>query len=448
MNLDVTYPRRKTTPCKVGPITMGGGHPVVVQSMITEETRNVDACVEQIIGLHQAGCEIVRVTTPTLGEAECLEAIRAKVSEKHGYVPLTADVHHQGSAIAVEAAKHVDEVRVNPGLFVFKRHGTRANDLGSRISDLGTDQPAAESQQPTDLRGESGEEIDRLRAELAYGQAEWVEEMAAIESSFVPVIEACKKYGRALRVGVNHGSLSERMLVTYGDTPEGMVQSALEYLRLCEKHGYTNLNISAKASRVPIMLAANRLLVKRMDEEGMAYPLHLGVTEAGDGEYARIKSTAGIATLLSEGIGDTIRVSLAEDPIHEIPVCYDILQALGLRKTKVEYIACPSCGRTKFHLPRVLNEVRDATKHLVGLDIAVMGCIVNGPGEMADADYGYVGAAGGKITLYRGKEPVKHGIPQENGVTELIGLLRADGVWTDPPEGTTPRRDLTALKTL
>lgn len=434
MNLDVTYPRRPTTPCKVGPITMGGGHPVVVQSMITEETRNVDACVEQIIELHKAGCEIVRVTTPTLGEAECLAEIRAKVTERHGYVPLTADVHHQGTAIAVEAAKHVDEVRVNPGLFVFKRHGTRAEQV--------------QSQTPVDFRGESGDEVDRLRAELAYGQQEWAEEVAAIEESFVPVIEACKRFGRAVRVGVNHGSLSERILVTYGDTPEGMVQSALEYLRLCEKHDFKNLNISAKASRVPIMLAANRLMVKRMEEEGMAYPLHLGVTEAGDGEYARIKSTAGIATLLAEGIGDTIRVSLAEDPIHEIPVCYDILQALGLRKTKVEYIACPSCGRTKFHLPRVLNEVRDATKHLVGLDIAVMGCIVNGPGEMADADYGYVGAAGGKITLYRGKEVVKNGIPQERGVEELIALLKSDGMWTEPLEGAVPRKELTALRTV
>jgi (E)-4-hydroxy-3-methylbut-2-enyl-diphosphate synthase len=442
MNLDVTYPRRKTTPCRVGPITMGGGHPVVVQSMITEETRNVDACVDQIIALHEAGCEIVRVTTPTLGEAECLEAIRAKVSEKHGYVPLTADVHHQGTAIAVEAAKHVDEVRVNPGLFVFKRHGSRVDQLGTRSSESGTES------QPNDFRGEQGAEIDRLRAELAYGKEEWANELSAVEDSFVPVIEACRKHDRAMRVGVNHGSLSERMLVTYGDTPEGIVQSALEYVRLCEKHGYRNLNISAKASRVPIMLAANRLLVKRMDEEGMAYPLHLGVTEAGDGEYARVKSTAGIGTLLAEGIGDTIRVSLAEDPIHEIPVCYDILQALGLRKTKVEYIACPSCGRTKFHLPRVLNEVRDATKHLVGLDIAVMGCIVNGPGEMADADYGYVGAAGGKITLYRGKEVVKHGIPQERGVDELIDLLKADGVWTEPLAARTAPKPLVELRTL
>ncbi len=234
-----------------------------------------------------------------------------------------------------------------------------------------------------------------------------------------------------MRVGVNHGSLSERILITYGDTPRGLVESALEYLRICEKHDYFNLNISAKASRVPVMIAANRMMAMRLDEEGMNYPLHLGVTEAGDGQYARIKSTAGIATLLAEGIGDTIRVSLSEDPINEIPACYEILQAMNLRKTQVEYIACPSCGRTKFDLPSVLNKVRDATRHLKGLDIAVMGCIVNGPGEMADADYGYVGAAGGKITLYRKRDVVKSGIPQENGVQELVDLLKADGVWND-----------------
>jgi (E)-4-hydroxy-3-methylbut-2-enyl-diphosphate synthase len=408
MARDITFPRRKTTPCYVGPVTMGGGHPVVVQSMITEETRNIDACVEQIIELHKAGCEMVRVTTPSLGEAEAMEAIRAKVTEQYQYVPLTADVHHQGTAIAVEAAKHVDEVRVNPGLFVFHRHTNRTE----------------------------------------YLEEEHVAERLAIEESFVPVIEACKKHGRAMRVGVNHGSLSERMLVTYGDTPDGMVESAMEYLRICEAHGYTNLNISLKASRVPVMVTANRLMVNRMDAEGMAYCLHLGVTEAGDGEYARIKSTAGIGTLLMEGIGDTIRVSLSEDPIHEIPVCYDILQSLGLRKTKVEYIACPSCGRTKFNLPTVLNQVRDATKHLVGLDIAVMGCIVNGPGEMADADYGYVGAAGGKITLYRKREIVKSGIPQERGVEELVGLLRADGLWQEPPAGSLPQKQAIVPLTL
>jgi (E)-4-hydroxy-3-methylbut-2-enyl-diphosphate synthase len=383
----------------------------LVQSMITEETRNVDACVEQIIELHKIGCELVRVTTPTLGEAECLEAIRAKVTERYQYVPLTADVHHQGTDIAVEAAKHVDEVRINPGLFVFKRHGSRKN---------------------VDMRGREGDEVALLREELAYSEEEQKIELQAIEDSLVPVLDACKKHDRAMRIGVNHGSLSERVMVTYGDTPAGMIESAMEYLRLCEKHDYRNLNISCKASRVQIMVAANRLMVKRMAEEGMAYPMHLGVTEAGDGDYARIKSTAGIATLLMEGIGDTIRVSLSEDPKMEIPVCYDILQSLGLRKTKVEYIACPSCGRTKFNLPTVLREVRDATKHLVGLDIAVMGCIVNGPGEMADADYGYVGAAGGKITLYRSRNVVKNGIPQEQGVEELIKLLKQDGKWTEP----------------
>jgi (E)-4-hydroxy-3-methylbut-2-enyl-diphosphate synthase len=385
---------------------MGGGHPVVVQSMVTEETRNVEAVVEQVVALHKAGCEIVRVTTPTMAEAQCLDEITRKVAETYQKVPMTADVHHQGSGIAVEAAKYVDEVRVNPGLFVFHRHTGR----------------------------------------VEYTDQEHEDERRAIEESFVPVIEACKRHGRAMRVGVNHGSLSERMLVTYGDTPRGLVESALEYVRLCVKHGYENLNISAKASRVPVMIEANRLMVSTLDPLGFNFPLHLGVTEAGDGEYARVKSTAGIATLLAQGIGDTIRVSLAEDPINEIPVCYEILQALGLRKTQVEYIACPSCGRTKFNLPTVLREVRDATRHLVGLDIAVMGCIVNGPGEMAGADYGYVGAAGGKITLYRGKAVVKNGIPQENGVQELIALLKQDGVWKEPEDSDI--REVTPLKTV
>lgn len=389
---EIFFPRRKTRAVRVGSVTMGASHPIVVQSMITEETRNIEACVDQVIELHRAGSEIVRVTTPSLSEAEAVGEIRAKVIERYRPVPLTADVHHQGTAIAIEAAKHVDEVRVNPGLFVFRKSTNKED----------------------------------------YTAAEHKEELAAIEESFAPVILACKSHGRAMRIGVNHGSLAERMLVTYGDTPDGMVESALEYVRICHKHEYYDINISAKASRVPIMVAANRLLARRLDDEGLDIPLHLGVTEAGDGEYARIKSTAGIATLLMEGIGDTIRVSLAEDPINEIPVCYDILQSLGLRKTKVEYIACPSCGRTKFNLPRVLNEVREATRHLVGLDIAVMGCIVNGPGEMADADYGYVGKAGGMITLYRRKEVVRNNIPQERGVAELIALLKEDGVWAEP----------------
>jgi|CXWL01.1.fsa_nt_gi (E)-4-hydroxy-3-methylbut-2-enyl-diphosphate synthase len=437
MNPEISYPRRKTRAVRVGDVFMGGQNPILVQSMITEETRNIDACVEQIIALHKVGCELVRVTTPTLGEAQCLEEIRSKVIEKYQIVSLTADVHHQGTDIAVEAARYVDEVRVNPGLFVFHKHGSRAKKV--QVADLVQLSPNSpqSSTSPSsktavlDVRGRDEAEMLRLKEELEFSPEEWKAELDAIEESLVPVIEACKARDIAMRIGVNHGSLAERLLVTYGDTPQGLVESALEYCRICRKHGYENINISAKASRVQIKVQANRLMAERLDAEGFDYPLHLGVTEAGDGEYARIKSTAGIATLLMEGLGDTIRVSLAEDPVNEIPVCYDILQSLGLRKTKVEYIACPSCGRTKFNLPAVLHEVREATKHLVGLDIAVMGCIVNGPGEMADADYGYVGAAGGKITLYRKREVVKNGIPQENGVSELIGLLKEDGLWVE-----------------
>ncbi len=392
----LNFTRRPTRPVHVGPVTIGGQHPIAVQSMITEETRNIAGCVEQIIAMHQIGCEIVRVTTPTLAEAHCLGDIQAEVRRRGFQVPLVADVHHQGSDIAVAVAQFVDKVRINPGLFVFHKPRGRAEE---------------------------------------YTDSEIREEQAAIEASLRPVLDVCKERDIAMRIGVNHGSLAERLTVTYGDTPEGMVESALEYIRICEAHDYKNLVISLKASRVPVMLAANRLMARRMTELSMDYPLHLGVTEAGDGDYARIKSTAGIATLLAEGIGDTIRVSLAEDPINEIPVCYDILQALGLRKTKVEFIACPSCGRTKFELTSVLRQVKAATNHLVGLDIAVMGCIVNGPGEMADADYGYVGKGGGVITLYRGRTPVKN-VPQEQGVSELVALIKADGRWMDPPEGT------------
>ena len=386
-------PRRLTRAVRVGNIYIGGNHPIVVQSMITEETRNVAACVEQIIRMSKAGSEIVRVTTPTIDEAHCLGEIQAELRRRGYDVPLVADVHHQGGSIAELVARFVDKVRINPGLFVFRK--------------------------------------PRLRVE-EYSAAEIVEEQEAIERSLRPVLVACKERDVAMRIGVNHGSLAERMLVTYGDTPEGMVESALEYVRICEANDFRNIVISLKASRVPVMIAANRLMARRMDALGMDYPLHLGVTEAGDGEYARVKSTAGIGTLLAEGIGDTIRVSLSEDPIDELPVCYGILQALGLRRTQVEFIACPSCGRTKFELTTVLREVKAATRHLVGLNIAVMGCIVNGPGEMADADYGYVGKGGGVITLYRGREAVRN-VPQEQGVAALVDLIKADGRWMEPP---------------
>ncbi|WP_448380452.1 (E)-4-hydroxy-3-methylbut-2-enyl-diphosphate synthase [Gloeomargarita sp.] len=391
-DMPLTFPRRRTRPVQVGDVTIGGDHPVVVQSMINEDTLDVEGSVRAIRRLHEMGCEIVRVTVPSLAHAHAVAEIRKQLQKQYKDVPLVADVHHNGMKIALEVAKHVHKVRINPGLYVFEK--------------------------PKPNRTE-------------YTQAEFDEIAEKIRETLAPLVISLREQGKAMRIGVNHGSLSERMLFTYGDTPEGMVESALEFIRICESLDFRNLVISLKASRVPVMLAANRLMVKRMEELGMDYPLHLGVTEAGDGEYGRIKSTAGIATLLAEGIGDTIRVSLTEAPEKEIPVCYGILQALGLRRTMVEYVACPSCGRTLFNLEEVLHKVREATKHLTGLNIAVMGCIVNGPGEMADADYGYVGKTPGVIALYRGREEIKR-VPEEEGVTELINLIKADGRWVEP----------------
>ncbi len=389
---DTTITRRKTRPVQVGDVIIGGEHPVVVQSMINEDTLDIDGSVAGIRRLHEAGCEIVRVTVPSMAHARALAQIKTKLAETYQRVPLVADVHHNGMKIALEVAKHVDKVRINPGLYVFEK-------------------------------GDS----DRTE----YTQAEFDHIGAKIRETLAPLVISLRDQGKAMRIGVNHGSLAERMLFTYGDTPEGMVESALEFIRICESLDFYNLVISLKASRVPVMLAAYRLMVKRMDDLGMSYPLHLGVTEAGDGEYGRIKSTAGIGTLLAMGIGDTIRVSLTEAPEKEIPVCYSILQALGLRKTMVEYVACPSCGRTLFNLEDVLHKVREATSHLTGLDIAVMGCIVNGPGEMADADYGYVGKQAGTIALYRGREEIKR-VPEAQGVAELIDLIKSDGRWIEP----------------
>ncbi len=394
-----TIVRRKTRPVKVGDITIGGGHPVVVQSMINEDTLDIAGSVAGIRHLHEAGCEIVRVTVPSMAHAKALAEIKAQLKQTYQTVPLVADVHHNGMKIALEVAKHVDKVRINPGLYVFEKPSKNAD--GS----------------------------DRTE----YTQAEFDSIGAKIRETLEPLVISLRDQGKAMRIGVNHGSLAERMLFTYGDTPEGMVESALEFIRICESLDFYNIIISLKASRVPVMLAAYRLMVKRMDDLGMSYPLHLGVTEAGDGEYGRIKSTAGIGTLLAVGIGDTIRVSLTEAPEKEIPVCYSILQALGLRKTMVEYVACPSCGRTLFNLEDVLHKVRNATSHLTGLDIAVMGCIVNGPGEMADADYGYVGKQPGTIALYRGREEIKR-VPEAQGVEELIDLIKADGRWMEPDE--------------
>jgi (E)-4-hydroxy-3-methylbut-2-enyl-diphosphate synthase len=389
---DTTIKRIKTRPVQVGSVTIGGGHPVVVQSMINEDTLDIDGSVAAIRRLHEIGCEIVRVTVPSMAHAKALAEIKQKLLKTYQDVPIVADVHHNGMKIAIEVAKHIEKVRINPGLYVFEKPNTSRTE---------------------------------------YTQAEFDEIGEKIRETLKPLVITLRDQGKAMRIGVNHGSLAERMLFTYGDTPEGMVQSALEFIRICESLDFHNLVISMKASRVPVMVAAYRLMVQQMHEHGMEYPLHLGVTEAGDGEYGRIKSTAGIATLLADGIGDTIRVSLTEPPEKEIPVCYSILQALGLRKTMVEYVACPSCGRTLFNLEEVLHKVREATKHLTGLDIAVMGCIVNGPGEMADADYGYVGKTPGYISLYRGREEIKK-VPEDKGVDELINLIKADGRWVDP----------------
>ena len=389
---DTTIHRRKTRAVKVGDITIGGGNPVVVQSMINEDTLDIEGSVAAIRRLHEIGCEIVRVTVPSMAHAKALAEIKQKLADTYQAVPLVADVHHNGMKIALEVAKHVDKVRINPGLYVFEKpKSDRTEYTATEFAEIG----------------------DKIRQTLE------------------PLVISLRDQGKAMRIGVNHGSLSERMLFTYGDTPEGMVESALEFIKICESLDFYNIVLSLKASRVPVMLAAYRLMVHRMNELGMEYPLHLGVTEAGDGEYGRIKSTAGIGTLLAQGIGDTIRVSLTESPEKEIPVCYSILQALGLRKTMVEYVACPSCGRTLFNLEDVLHEVREATKHLTGLDIAVMGCIVNGPGEMADADYGYVGKQPGYISLYRGREEIKK-VPESQGVEELINLIKADGRWVEP----------------
>lgn len=392
-----SFSRRETRTVRVGDIAIGSRHQIRVQSMTTRETRDVERVVDQIKELHsrQPGAEIVRVTTPTIADAKVLFDIKNELKRKYIDVPMVADVHHQGSKIAIEASRHVEKVRINPGLFVFHK-------------------------------GEGKPE---------YSDAEIEEQHDEIDKALSPLIQSLKENGTALRIGVNHGSLSKRLTAMYGDTPEGMVESALEYIKVCERYGFKDIVISQKASNVRAMIAANRLMAMRMEEEGMDYPLHLGVTEAGKDQYARIKSTLGIGTLLSEGIGDTIRVSLAEDPVEELSVCYDILQGLGIRRTKLETIACPSCGRTKFDLPTVSDEIFPEVEHLKNLKVAVMGCIVNGPGEMADADYGIVGLGGGKVDIYRGRESIKT-VNQEIARDELIEVIKEDGKWIDPPQNT------------
>jgi (E)-4-hydroxy-3-methylbut-2-enyl-diphosphate synthase len=538
---------------------MGGDYPIRIQSMTNTSTMDTEGSVRQCIRILEAGGEYVRLTAQGLREAENLRWIAESLRSQGYFAPLIADIHFNPKA-AEAAAQIVEKVRINPGNFA------------DRVKTFQT---------------------------FEYTDEEYRREVEKIRERLIPFLRICKKHSTAIRIGVNHGSLSDRIMSRYGDTPQGMIESCMEFLRICVSENFTDVVISIKASNTYTMVTTVRLLVKQMDEEGMAFPLHLGVTEAGDGEDGRIKSAVGIGTLLTEGVGDTIRVSLSEDPEAEIPVArllvdyikeksalespvgavewqqpfmetgrvpfvvsdqslasgfpldlhlqpdyvytgspaigettllplsyqelteekfrqlktnpqtlvlvradnnnlyeqkaciytlrnagvnnlvgiwntynerdagafqiksatdcgsffldrladgimlsnqncaitpsiidacsFGILQACGRRISKTEYIACPGCGRTLFDLQTALKEVRKATSHLKGLKIAVMGCIVNGPGEMADADYGYVGAGVGKVSLYQGKKCVLKNIPEKNAVDELLRLISSSG---------------------
>jgi len=378
--------RRQTVEVQVGNLPMGGNNPIRVQSMTTISTMDTEGCIAQIKRIVDAGGEYVRLTTQGVREAENLKNIKEGL-HRDGYdVPIIADVHFNAN-VADVAALYADKVRINPGNYV---------------------DPA------------------RKFHHLEYTDEEYAEEIRKIEDRFVPFLNICKEHHTAIRIGVNHGSLSDRIMSRYGDTPEGMVESCMEFLRICVKENFMNVVISIKASNTEIMVRTVRLLVATMDLEDMHFPLHLGVTEAGEGEDGRLKSAVGIGALLVDGIGDTIRVSLSEAPEKEIPVAYGILQAARARITRTEYISCPGCGRTLYNLEETIARIKAATSHLSGLKIAIMGCIVNGPGEMADADYGYVGAARGKVSLYKQKQCIEMNIPEEEAVDRLLKFIEAD----------------------
>ena len=375
--------RRQTIEVRVGNIGIGGSNPVRVQTMTNTDTNDIEGSVEQIKRCMAAGAEIIRLTTQGEREVNSVAEIKRRLAAVGIVVPLVADVHFS-SSVALKAACVVDKVRINPGNLIkpIKR-------------DFSTD----------------------------YTDEEFEQERLALRERFVEFLDVCKKHHTAVRIGVNHGSLGERMMNRYGDTPMGMAESCLELLRMCRQENFDQIVISLKASNTVLMIEAVKLLVEKMEAEDFHFPLHLGVTEAGDGEDGRIKSAVGIGSLLAVGIGDTIRVSLSEPPEAEIPVAFGILQATRSRITKTEYISCPSCGRTLFDLQTAVRRVRERTSHLVGLKIAVMGCIVNGPGEMADADYGYVGAGKGKISLYKGKTCVERNIPEDEAIDKLLALI-------------------------
>ncbi len=456
----MAYKRRQSTEAHVGQIGIGGSNPIRIQSMATVDTNDTEGCVAQAKRIIDAGGELVRFTTQGIREAENMKNISACLKEDGYTVPLVADVHFTAHTADV-AALYCEKVRINPGNYV---------DPG------------------------------RTFKHLEYTDEEYTAELQKIERQLVPFLNICREHHTAVRIGVNHGSLSDRIMSRYGDTPEGIVESCMEFLRIFKREQFDDVVISIKASNTVVMVTTVRLLVATMEKEDMRYPLHLGVTEAGEGEDGRIKSAVGIGALLTEGIGDTVRVSLSEEPEYEIPVArklvdsiaecatlreeaensinndtiilemheteweslqlkaamtvgallidkkahqlvirnegFDeaklveladgILQAARIKFTKTEYISCPGCGRTLYNLQETIAKIKAATKDLVGLKIGIMGCIVNGPGEMADADYGYVGAGRGKISLYRQKECIEKNIPEEKAVERLLQLIRKD----------------------
>ncbi len=391
MNFQALQPRRKTRVVMVGKVGVGGEEPIRVQTMTNTDTLDVEATAAQVARCVSVGAELVRITTQTPKHAKALGAIRNLLKHKyHLEVPLIADVHFSQAA-AFEALRWADKVRLNPG----------------NLLDV------------------------KLQKALEYGEGAYEKELKRIEEGLLPFIQTAKELHKPIRIGANHGSLSDRILSRYGDTPQGMVESAMEYLRIFHKHGYDEIVVAMKAADPLIMIEANRLLVHTLDAEGMDSPVHLGVTEAGNAEDGRAKSTIGIGTALLEGIGDTLRVSLTETPEKEIPVCYSILQATRRRITKTEFVSCPSCGRTLYDIETVTNTIKERMGHLVGVRIAVMGCIVNGIGEMADADFGYVGGKPGHIHLYWKKTLVARDVPEAEAIERLVALIKEKGLWTE-----------------
>ncbi len=457
----------------VGTLQLGGANPVRLQSMANTDTLDTKSSVEQAIRIIEAGGEMVRFTTQGMKQVDGLARIMKELRKEGFVTPIIADVHFNPE-VAVYAAGIVNKVRINPGNYVDKRASF---------------------------------------SKVEFTDKEYKEEIERIHERLMPLINRCNEFETAIRIGVNHGSLSDRIMTRYGNTPRGMAESAMEFIRIFEAEDFSNLVVSMKSSNSLIMVESTEMLVKMMQAEELKYPLHLGVTEAGEGEDGRIRSALGIGNLLIKGIGDTIRVSLSEPPENEIPVAKKIveyakqyrdnveetgnrkpetgnvkretgyrrtywlnysiddeeeltiraavdssqvmiprgvddlhirnrgnieaekvesikdgiLQAARIKISRNDYISCPTCGRTKYNLEEAVARVKKATSHLKGLKIAIMGCIVNGPGEMADADYGYIGSSPGKVSLYKGQTEVYKNVPEEEAVEKLLEMINEDG---------------------